>query len=188
MSTLSKFKLPFLLIISLSAVYPQAGLKIKADNVQVQEDESVNINVLKNDSIGQIISMQSLFGKNLLTKKRFFGLFNSSKFNEKKYGDYVKDTLKILLEFEKNGETTIEVDKIQPQSGTNLAIGEAGDSLTFQNSVIPNSALANGQITINGVSVSLGGSATIPTETQPVISSFTPVSYTHLTLPTKRIV
>ena len=51
MSTISKFKLPFLLIISLSAVYPQAGLKIKADNVQVQEDESVKINVLKNDSI-----------------------------------------------------------------------------------------------------------------------------------------
>jgi len=68
----------------------------------------------------------------------------------------------------------IEVDQIIPQSGTNLQIGEAGDSLTFQNSVIPNSALANGQITINGVSVSLGGSATIPTETQPVISSFTP--------------
>ena len=42
------------------------------------------IELLKNDSIGQIISMQSLFGKNLLTKKRFFGLFNSSKFNEKK--------------------------------------------------------------------------------------------------------
>ncbi len=33
------------------------------------------------------------------------------KFNEKKYGDYIKDTLKILLEFEKNGETIIEVDK-----------------------------------------------------------------------------
>ena len=51
MSILSKFKLSFLLIISLDAVYPQAGLKIKADNVQVQEDESVKINVLKNDSI-----------------------------------------------------------------------------------------------------------------------------------------
>jgi hypothetical protein len=70
--------------------------------------------------------------------------------------------------------STIEVDKIQPQSGTNLQIGEAGDSLTFQNDVIPNSALANAQITINGVAVNLGGSATIPTETQPVISSFTP--------------
>ncbi len=32
-------------------------------------------------------------------------------FNELKYGDFVKDTLKILLEFEKNGETIIEVDK-----------------------------------------------------------------------------
>ena len=68
----------------------------------------------------------------------------------------------------------IEVDTIAPQSGTNLSIGEAGDSLTFQNDVIPNSALANESISINGVSVNLGGSATIPTETQPVISSFTP--------------
>ena len=32
-------------------------------------------------------------------------------FNDIKYGDYVKDTLKILLEFEKNGETIVEVDK-----------------------------------------------------------------------------
>ena len=51
MSILSKFKLPFLLIISLSALFAQAGLKIKADNVQVQEDESVKIDVLKNDNI-----------------------------------------------------------------------------------------------------------------------------------------
>ena len=51
MKRLSKFKLPFLLTISLSVVFPQAGLKIKADNVQVQEDESVKINVLKNDNI-----------------------------------------------------------------------------------------------------------------------------------------
>jgi hypothetical protein len=39
---------------------------------------------------------------------------------------------------------------------------------------VDTSALANEQITINGVAVNLGGSATIPTETQPVISSFTP--------------
>ncbi len=39
-------------------------------------------------------------------------LKNIFKFNEKKYGDYIKDTLKILLEFEKNGETIIEVDKV----------------------------------------------------------------------------
>ena len=70
--------------------------------------------------------------------------------------------------------STIEVDKIIPQSGTNLQVGEAGDSLTFQNSVIPNSALANGQVTINGVAVSLGGSATIPTETQPTITGISP--------------
>ena len=51
MSILSKFKFPFIIIISLSVVFPQVGLKIKADNVQVQEDESVKINVLKNDNI-----------------------------------------------------------------------------------------------------------------------------------------
>ena len=32
------------------------------------------------------------------------------KFNEKKYGNFVKDAIRILLEFEKNGETTIDVD------------------------------------------------------------------------------
>ena len=70
--------------------------------------------------------------------------------------------------------STLEVNKIIPQSGTNVQIGESGDSLVFQNDTIPNSALVNEQITINGVAVNLGGSATIPTETQPVISSFTP--------------
>ncbi len=33
------------------------------------------------------------------------------KFNEKKHGNFVKDTIKILLEFEKNGETIIDIDK-----------------------------------------------------------------------------
>ena len=70
--------------------------------------------------------------------------------------------------------STLEVNKIIPQSGTNVQIGESGDSLVFQNDTIPNSALVNESITINGVAVNLGGSATIPTETQPVISSFTP--------------
>ncbi len=32
------------------------------------------------------------------------------KFNEKKYGNFVKDVIKILLEFEKNGETIIDLD------------------------------------------------------------------------------
>ena len=70
--------------------------------------------------------------------------------------------------------STIEVDKIIPQSGTNLTVGESGDSLVFQNDVIPNSALVNEQITINGVAVNLGGSATIPTETQPTITGISP--------------
>ena len=70
--------------------------------------------------------------------------------------------------------STLEVNKIIPQSGTNVQIGNAGQTLSFPNDSVPNSALVNEQITINGVAVNLGGSATIPTETQPVISSFTP--------------
>jgi len=35
------------------------------------------------------------------------GIFN---FNEKKFGNFVKDAIKILLEFEKNGETIIDID------------------------------------------------------------------------------
>jgi len=33
------------------------------------------------------------------------------KFSKKKYGNFVKDVIRILLEFEKNGETIIDVDK-----------------------------------------------------------------------------
>ena len=32
------------------------------------------------------------------------------KFNEKKYGNYIKDTLKILIEGQKNGETIFDID------------------------------------------------------------------------------
>ena len=32
------------------------------------------------------------------------------KFDEKKYGNFVKDAIRILLEFEKNGETIIDLD------------------------------------------------------------------------------
>jgi len=32
------------------------------------------------------------------------------KFNEKKYGNFVKDVIRILFEFEKNGETIVDVD------------------------------------------------------------------------------
>ena len=41
------FFVPFLFSITLA----QGGLAIKADNAQVQEDESVKINVLRNDNI-----------------------------------------------------------------------------------------------------------------------------------------
>ena len=75
MNRLSKFKLPFLLTISLSAVFPQAGLKIKADNVQVQEDESVKINVLKRNKDTVLIRMKLMEGKNREIRKiiNFFG-------------------------------------------------------------------------------------------------------------------
>ena len=68
----------------------------------------------------------------------------------------------------------IEVNEIVPQSGSNVTIGTAGNALVLPNDSVANSALVNESITINGVAVNLGGSATIPTETQPVISSFTP--------------
>ena len=38
-------------------------------------------------------------------------LLDMFKFNEKEYGNYIKDTLTILLELEKKGETIIEIDK-----------------------------------------------------------------------------
>ena len=37
-------------------------------------------------------------------------ILNIFKFDKKKYGNFVKDTIKILLEFEKNGETIIDLD------------------------------------------------------------------------------
>jgi hypothetical protein len=41
-------------------------------------------------------------------------------------------------------------------------------------SSIPNSALANSSVTINGATVSLGGSTTIPTEVRPTVSGINP--------------
>jgi len=52
--------------------------------------------------------------KNDIEKFQYDHIFNLIwdifKFNEKKYGNFVKDTISILLEFEKNGETIIDVD------------------------------------------------------------------------------
>ena len=82
----------------------------------------------------------------------------------------------------------IEVDKIIPQSGTALQVGENGDTitvpagatfdassgtLTLPNGSVVNAKLANSSITINGSAVSLGGSVTVG-ETKPTISSISP--------------
>ena len=37
-------------------------------------------------------------------------LLSIFKFNEKKFGNFVKDAIRILLDFEKNGETIIDLD------------------------------------------------------------------------------
>jgi hypothetical protein len=76
----------------------------------------------------------------------------------------------------------VKVNKISPRSGTDVQLGDSGDTITIpagatfagtQN--IANSALTgSGQITINGTAVALGGSITLVTETRPTFSSITP--------------
>jgi len=51
MNILNKSKVLLSVIMFSSMSFSQGGLKIKADNAQVQEDESVKINVLKNDNL-----------------------------------------------------------------------------------------------------------------------------------------
>jgi len=82
----------------------------------------------------------------------------------------------------------IEVDKIIPQSGTSLQVGENGDTitvpagatfdassgtLTLPDGSVVNAKLANSSITINGSAVSLGGSVTVG-ETKPTITGVSP--------------
>jgi hypothetical protein len=74
----------------------------------------------------------------------------------------------------------IKVDKISPQSGTSFTLGDSGDTftvpagatfdassgtLTLPDGSVANAKLENSSITINGSSVSLGGSTTIATGT-----------------------
>ena len=74
----------------------------------------------------------------------------------------------------------IEVNTIAPQSGTQVTLGESGDTitipagatfdassgtLTLADGSVTNAKLANSSISINGSSVSLGGSTTIETGT-----------------------
>ena len=82
----------------------------------------------------------------------------------------------------------IEVDKIIPQSGTALQVGDSGDTitvpagatfdassgtLTLPNGSVTNVKLQNSSITINGAAVALGGSVTVG-ETKPTITSINP--------------
>ena len=46
-----KTRIIFFVSLLFSVTLAQSGLAIKADNAQVQEDESVKINVLRNDNI-----------------------------------------------------------------------------------------------------------------------------------------
>ena len=54
------------------------------------------------------------------------------KFNEKKYGNFVKDTIRILLEFEKNGEIIIDVDNT-------LIIFEIFEAVSYTHLTLPTS-------------------------------------------------
>ncbi len=82
----------------------------------------------------------------------------------------------------------IEVDKIIPQSGVTLQVGDSGDTITIPSGAtfnvangtitlpdgsVTNAKLQNSAITINGSAVSLGGSVTVG-ETKPTISSINP--------------
>jgi len=82
----------------------------------------------------------------------------------------------------------IEVDKIIPQSGVTLQVGDSGDTITIPSGAtfnvangtitlpdgsVTNAKLQNSAITINGSAVSLGGSVTVG-ETKPTITSINP--------------
>ena len=46
-----RIELLFVILFSIVPIFAQSGFSVKADNAQVQEDETVKINVLKNDLI-----------------------------------------------------------------------------------------------------------------------------------------
>ena len=95
-------------------------------------------------------------------------------------------------------DDTITANLSGAQTLTNKSID--GSTNTLSN--IPNSALANDSITINGEETDLGGSVTLDTDdvaeaegatnlyftNSRAVDALEAVSYTHLTLPTKRIV
>ncbi len=77
----------------------------------------------------------------------------------------------------------VKVNKISPRSGTDVQLGDSGDTITVPSGAsltLPAASIANadlqgsGQITINGTAVALGGSITLVTETRPTFTSITP--------------
>ena len=81
--------------------------------------------------------------------------------------------------------STIKVNQIKPRSGTAITVGEASTTTTLPGTVnvgtdlivtggggIGNAALTNDSITVNGVTIALGASGTIPVaDTGPTITS-----------------
>tara|TARA_R100001079_G_C4445344_1_gene150834 strand:+ start:1251 stop:2084 length:834 start_codon:yes stop_codon:yes gene_type:complete len=74
----------------------------------------------------------------------------------------------------------VKVNKVSPRSGTNVQLGDSGDTITVPtgatldfpaNSIANADLTGNGQITINGQAVALGGSITITTITRPTYNS-----------------
>ena len=74
----------------------------------------------------------------------------------------------------------VKVNKVSPRSGTNVQLGDSGDTITIPsgatldfpaNSIANADLTGNGQITINGQAVALGGSITITTITRPTYNS-----------------
>ena len=90
----------------------------------------------------------------------------------------------------------VKVNKVSPRSGTNVQLGDSGDTITIPsgatldfpaNSIANADLTGNGQITINGQAVALGGSITITTITRPTYisgHSFTipPTTNTSITI------
>ena len=74
----------------------------------------------------------------------------------------------------------VKVNKVSPRSGTNVQLGDSGDTITVPtgatldfpaNSIANADLTGNGQITINGQAVALGGSINITTITRPTYNS-----------------
>ena len=74
----------------------------------------------------------------------------------------------------------VKVNKVSPRSGTNVQLGDSGDTITVPtgatldfpaNSIANADLTGNGQITINGQAVALGGSVTISTIARPTYNS-----------------